>query len=288
MDSIDKKLRYFLKIAELASLSRTAEELDMSQPALSRNLSALEEYVGCALFLRTGRGVELTHAGHSLIQVVRPAYQQIDAVLDELRDGEGLVEGSLTIAAIHTVNYHYATDLLARFVSKYQQVNLSILARSSPEVVYLVEKGKADIGFVYASAVTSRALESTPLFVDEMCLIAGGNSFADDIAVDLAQTDIPLVGFPRPYALRRMLKSAGLDHRVVAEAETINAMLRLCSMGIGGCILPTEIPSSLLTEYGLKKLQLQPPGLHRRVVAIVRHDARPDSLARQLLAMVNS
>lgn len=288
MDGLDRKLRYFLKIADFASLSGAAEDLGLSQPALSRNLASLEGYIGSPLFLRTGRGMDLTNAGRKLIQVAGPAYTQIDGVLAELREREGFVEGSLKIAAIHTISHDYATDLLARFVSKYQQVNLSILARSSPDVVYLVEKGTADIGFVYATAVTSEALESTPLFVDEMCLITSARNFTDTDTVDLAQAAVPLVGFPKPYALRRMLKSAGLDDRVVAEAETINAMLRLCSMDIGGCVLPSQTPSSLLTDYGLKKIPLQPPGLRRRVVAIVRRDAKPNSLAHQLLALIRS
>lgn len=85
-----------------------------------------------------------------------------------------------------------------------------------------------------------------------------------------------------------MLKSAHLDDRVVAEAETINAMLRLCSTGLGGCLLPKQVPSSLLADYGLKKMPLQPPGLRRRVVAIVRKDITPRALSRELLAMIGA
>src|SRR5699024_4082808 len=127
-----------------------------------------------------------------------------------------------------------------------------------------------------------------PSSVDEMCLVARIQDFPDDTAVNLAETTIPLVGYPESYALRRMLRSAGLNNRVVAEAETINAMLRLCSMGIGACILPMRIPTTLLTDYGLKKVDLAPPGLQRRVVTIVRKDAAPNSLARQLLMLASS
>lgn len=288
MDSLDRQLRYFLKIAELSSLSRAADTLDVSQPGLSRNLAALERHLGTPLFLRTGRGVELTHAGRKLTQAASSAYAQIDAAIAELSDEKGETHGSLRIAAVHTVNYYLTSELLTRFVSKHRRVNLSVLARSSPGVVHLVEQGQADIGFVYASAVTSEAVEETPLFVDEMCLIARVHDFADGESVDLAQSNISLIGFPKSYALRRMLKSAGLDNRVVAEAETIDAMLRLCSTGIGACILPAQIPTALLADYGLVKIPLQPPGLRRRVVAIVRHDVIPDSLARQLLAMVHA
>lgn len=285
MDQVDKQVRYFLKIAELSSLSQAAEELQLSQPGLSRNLAALEEHISSPLFTRTGRGVELTSAGQKLFQAAGPAYAQVDATVAELRDSEGVIQGSLRIAAIHTVNYYFVSDLLARFVSKYHQVNLAVLARSSPEVVQLVEKDKADIGFVYASAVHSDRLETTPLFVDEMCLIARPHDFADASAVDVAASGVALIGFPQSYALRRMLKSADLDKNIVAEAETIDAMLRLCASGIGACILPSEIPTPLLADHGLVKRPLQEPGLRRRVVAIVRHDTAQNDPARHLLAM---
>src|SRR3546814_12936211 len=97
------------------------------------------------------------------------------------------------------------------------------MARSSPDVVDLVEKGRADIGFVYDSAVASEILESVTLFDDKMCLIVLREGSAADTEIDLGRDEFPLVGFPEHYALRRMLKSAGLDKLVVAEANTIRS-----------------------------------------------------------------
>jgi len=227
----------------------------------------------------------LTAAGSKLVEAAAPAYAKIDDILIQLRDREGVTQGNLSIAIIHTVSYYFASDLLSRFVGRHKQVNLNVMARSSPEVVDLVEKGKADIGFVYDSAVATDTLESCPLFVDEMCLIGRQRDMPKRMPVDLARTDLPLVGFPEPYALRRMLRSAGLDERVVVVAETVDAMLQLSSTGIGACVLPAKIPETLLRDYGLVKIPLSAPGLQRLVVAIVRRDISEGSLARQLLTM---
>ncbi|MBV2179648.1 MAG: LysR family transcriptional regulator [Castellaniella sp.] len=288
MDCLDRPVRYFLKIAELSSLSRAAEDLGLSQSGLSRTLASLESHLGKPLFLRTGRGMEITEAGRKLAEAAAPAYTMIDDMLAQLRDREGLTQGNLSIAIIHTVSYYFASALLSRFVGKHSQVNLTVLARSSPEVVELVEKGKADIGLVYDSAVASDRLESTPLFMDEMCLIARAQDLPDGVPVDLARSPLTLVGFPEPYALRRMLKSAGLDERVVVVAETVDAMLQLSATGIGACVLPANIPTPLLRDYGLVKAPLQAPGLQRLVVAIVRQDIGTGSLARQLLSMAQT
>ncbi len=285
MDPLDRQLRYFLKIAELSSLSKAAEELDVSQSGLSRQLATIEAFLGQPLFVRTGRGVTLTEAGKKLQQGTEQHYAQIDAALEAARIKEGALEGSLRVATIHTLSHYFASNLLTKFISQHRRVNLSVMARSSPDVVDLVEKGKADIGFVYDSAVASEALRSVTLFDDKMCLIVQKGRYPVDTAINLHDADLTLVAFPEDFALRRMLKSANLDALVVAEANTIDAMLQLVSLGIGGCILPEHTPSRLLDDHGLAKLPLIAPILQRRVVAIVRSTGTVPLLAQQLLEM---
>lgn len=282
MDTPDRQLRYFVRIAELKSLSRAAEDLDQTQSGLSRQLAALEAHVGKPLFVRTGRGVELTEAGARLLEGIQPAYRAIDQALEAVRQREGVTQGSVRLATVHTLSYYFMADVVAQFVSSREHVNLSVMGRSSPEVVTLVESGKADIGFVYDAAVASDALASTPLFDDDMCLIVRDGVAVEDGA-DLGAMALRLVGFPSHYALRKMIHSAGLQPEFVAEAETIDAMLKLVSSGVGACILPSRIPQKLLTDYGLRKVAIGSPVLRRRVVAITLAQRQPLPLVRELL-----
>ncbi|PJM90962.1 LysR family transcriptional regulator [Achromobacter ruhlandii] len=282
MDTPDRQLRYFVRIAELKSLSRAAEDLDQTQSGLSRQLAALEAHVGKPLFVRTGRGVELTEAGARLLQGIQPAYRAIDQALEAVRQREGVTQGSVRLATVHTLSYYFMADVVAQFVSSREHVNLSVMGRSSPEVVTLVESGKADIGFVYDAAVASDALASTPLFDDDMCLIVRDGVAAED-GLDLGAMALRLVGFPSHYALRKMIHSAGLQPEFVAEAETIDAMLKLVSSGVGACILPSRIPQKLLTDYGLRQVAIGSPVLRRRVVAITLAQRQPLPLVRELL-----
>jgi DNA-binding transcriptional LysR family regulator len=267
MDTPDRQLRYFLRIAELKSLSRAAEDLDQTQSGLSRQLAALEAHVGKPLFTRTGRGVELTVAGSRLLEGIQPAYQNIDRVLDAVRQQEGVTHGTVRLATVHTLSYYFMADVVASFVSSHEHVNLSVMGRSSPDVVALVESGKADVGFVYDAAVASDNLTSTPLFDDEMCLIVRRDVPLAD-AVDLGGMPLRLVGFPPHYALRKMIHSAGLQ----------------VSSGVGACILPSRIPEKLLTDYGLRKVGIRSPVLRRRVVAITPAQRQPLPLVAELLA----
>lgn len=266
IESQDRQLRYFLSIAETGSLSRAADLLDQTQSGLSKQLALLETNLGQPLFHRTGRGVELTEAGKRLYDAVRPAFQSIDRAVESTRD-RVIAQGTVRLATVHTLSYYFVADVVARFVSTRPQVNLSILGRSSPEVVALVDSGKADIGFVYDAAVDSGEVRSQPLFDDDMCLIVRRDNPLSG-PVDLRQLALRLVGFPSHYALRRMLHSAGLTPAFAAEAETVDAMLQLVSSGMGDCILPCRIPDTLLAEHALRKLPIASPSLRRRVVAI--------------------
>lgn len=272
METFDKQLRYIIKIAEVKSLSRAAEDFDCTQPALSRQLAALEAHLGCSLFLRTGRGMDLTDSGRNILEKVRPAFATIDAALGNLRD-KAEMQSVLRVATVHTLSYYFIGELVNRFANQHSSVSLSVMGRSSPEVVELVVSGKADIGFVYDTAVTSDKIVSTPLFDDEMCLVVPpGCELVDD--VDLTQDMPRLIGFPSHYALRRMIHRSGLNPRIVAEAETIDAMLEMVASGTGACILPSRMPDRLLAQYGLRKLRISTPCMTRRVVVIEHADRR--------------
>ncbi|AUT44611.1 LysR family transcriptional regulator [Achromobacter sp. AONIH1] len=284
METMDRQLRYFICIAELGSLSRAADALDQTQSGLSRQLATLEARIGQPLFLRTGRGVELTEAGKLLYDATQPAYRGIDLAVERMRH-QGVTQGTLRLAAVHTLSYYYTADLVAGFVSAHPSVNLSIMGRSSPEVVALVESGKADLGLVYDSAVDSGTLESCPLFDDDMALIVRHDSALSG-PQDLAALSLRLVGFPPHYALRRMIQSAGLQPDFAAEAETIDAMLRLVSSGVGDCILPARIPDKLLDDYGLRKLPVTRPLLRRRVVAVTQAGKPRTPLLKEFLSRV--
>jgi LysR family transcriptional regulator, transcription activator of glutamate synthase operon len=282
MENLDRQVRYFIKIAELKSLSRAADSLDLTQSGLSRQLATLEACLGKSLFSRTGRGVELTDAGRILLEAAKSGYSVIDRALETVREKEGVTQGNVRLATVHTLSYYFTADVIATFVGARPHVNLSLMGRSSPEVVELVESGRADIGFVYDSAVASPDLTSIPLFEDEMCLIMREGEVCAD-GVDLTVAPPKFVGFPQNYALRKMLEGGGLHPQFAAEAETVDAMLRLVSSGVGTCILPSRMPDGIIKDYGLKKVRIAKPIMRRRVVAIVRADKHPTGLIKQLL-----
>ena len=216
--NVDHQMRLLVEIANYKSLSGAAEALSLTQSGLSRQLASLESFIGQPLFVRHGRGVEPTEAGQKLLEAARSAYQLIDSTVVQLRDQHGVTAGSLNVATIHTLSYYFMANVIARFMAQRPNANVSLLGRSSPGVVELVEAGRAEIGFVYDSAVASDELEITPLFEEEMCFVVHENSrFAALSAISLNEETPPLVVFPAAYALRRMLHTRTFDATVAAS-----------------------------------------------------------------------
>ncbi|MCC6868449.1 MAG: LysR family transcriptional regulator [Burkholderiales bacterium] len=285
---LDQRIRYFLTIAETGSLSEAAERLGVSQSGLSRQLKQLEDHLGRPLFTRTGRGVVLNDTGKRLEATARPAFAAIDQAVDLLRTEFGLVQGSIRIAMVHTLSLYFLPQLLAQFRHTYPAVNTYILGRGSPEVVNLVASGKVDLGFVYDVAVTIDGLDVERLFEERMCLVHHRDTPVDVPAHDGPPWTMPLITFPKNYALRQMLHRARLDRHVVAEVETVDAMLRLVSCKLGVCVLPDLIPDSEFDSLKLRYEAIGLPDLRRWVVGIRRADAIPSAAASHLMDLARA
>jgi LysR family cyn operon transcriptional activator len=280
---LDHQLRLFVEIAKCGSLSAAADALSLTQSGLSRQLASLESALGQALFVRNGRGVSPTEAGQKLLEAAGSAYQLIDSTLTQLRDQHGVTEGTLNVAAIHTLTYYFMAEVAAKFMAQRPSAGVALLGRSSTGVVELVEAGRAEIGFVYDSAVASEALDITPLFEEEMSFVVHESSpFARLAGISLDAQTPPLVVFPAGYALRRMLHTRSFNASVAAEVETVDAMLKLVSLTNGHCILPNLIPEKLLSEYQLTRVPIDAPLMRRRIVAITRR-GRPLSAMTSLM-----
>ncbi|PZP59599.1 MAG: LysR family transcriptional regulator [Azospira oryzae] len=127
-----RQLRVFESVARHLSFSRAAEELFLSQPAVSMQIKQLESLVGLPLFEQIGKKIYLTEAGKEVFHYSRAVAQQLSDMEHALNELKGLERGRLSIAVVSTANF-FAPQLLARFVQQHPgvQVSLSVVNRET-------------------------------------------------------------------------------------------------------------------------------------------------------------
>lgn len=165
-------LRTFYQVARLQSFTRAAEELALSQSAVSRHIEALEQQVGMELFARGGRGgATLTEAGSRLLDYAeRLLHLSAEATraLAELRD---LESGRLSIGASTTAGHYLLGPVLAAYHDRYPGIDLQLQVRDSQSVLRLVEEGRVDLGLL-PHQPTPPGVATEACLADELLLVA--------------------------------------------------------------------------------------------------------------------
>ncbi|MFL9888631.1 LysR family transcriptional regulator [Paraburkholderia agricolaris] len=266
--SRDHQLRLFIAVAKVNSLREAAEILGATQPALSKQIRALELTLGEALFLRHGRGMQLTPAGHALLLKVEPLFNSLDTMFDDsaYQTKHG---GTLRIAAVQTLVAWFIPELSRQLFAAYPDIRLTIHCDSSANVVESVERGKCDVGFVYETAVDGPDMTSEPLFEERLALYTrADNDAGADKLLNLAA--LKLILPPKPYALRRIVERVlGYGVQPYIECDSLELSLRLVLICDGVTVLPDGMPRDMVEDRGLRRepLTAVPP---RRLVALSR------------------
>lgn len=162
------QLRYFLKVAERGNFTRAAEELMISQPALSRSIQKLEEELGQPVFERKTRSVLLTDAG-TLLQA---RAQQILSIVEDTKseitdDGQC---GRVRVGAIPTIAPYFLPEVLQRFSTKFPKANLIVQENTTDVLLKSCTQGEIDLA-ILVLPVPAKYLEVEELFEEELLLV---------------------------------------------------------------------------------------------------------------------
>jgi DNA-binding transcriptional LysR family regulator len=282
-------LRAFIAIADLGTFSAAAERLHLTQPAVSKRVSALESELGHPLFDRIGRQVSLTEAGRALL----PRAQQIIAAMEESRrvlsSLSDRVEGRLTFGTSHHIGLHHLPPVLRAYAAQYPQVELELRFMESEEACAAVAQGELELALA-TLPMTAHA----PLVMDTLW---------DDPLAFAAAPDHPLAQERKPTiktlaAWPAVLPSRGTVTRELAEAlfaersatlvtklstNYLETIKMLVSVGLGWSVLP-----QIMLDKDVIPLQISTGRLTRRL-GVVRHTGRTLSNAgRAMLGVLDT
>jgi LysR family nitrogen assimilation transcriptional regulator len=266
-----KQLAYFVHVAETGSFTRAAAVLRVAQPALSRQVRALEVELRQVLLDRNGRGVTPTEAGKRMLAHARGILQQVQRAREDLEDQRGAASGRFAVALPPSIGRTLTAALVAAFRQQLPRAQLSVVEGLSAYALEWLAMGRVDCAVVY-NATPSPAIDLQPVLDEPLFLVSARASqsrrspAAAATSVSLAElADKPLVVPSRPHSMRMLLESAlaaqGRRVHVAMEIESIPAILELASQGVGHAVLAAHAVRGSAHAGQLSLRPIGPPAL---------------------------
>lgn len=255
--------RVFYTVAKCGSLTRAAEELYISQPAVSRSIKQLETQLGVSLFTRTHRGMQLSAQGGQLIfEAVENALHLLGEAENRIAEQNACATGSIRIGASDTIFEYFLADKIVEFHEKCPAVKIDLQADVTPLTIEKLKADKIDVAFV-----------NLPIPSDPDLQLYGNCMRLNDIFVTSAKfveltngvqalstlKKYPLVLMDKNTVARRSLdnffNSLGLDMQPSIEVGSWDLMKRLVASGMGVGVIPREYATKLLQDNTLFEIQ---------------------------------
>ena len=236
-----RQLQVFEKVASHLNYSRAAEELYLSQPAVSMQIKQIEGHIGLPLFEQMGKKIFLTDAGRELFPYARNIAQQLDELESVFDEMKGLGRGRLTLSVVNTANY-FTPQLLAKFCQRHPNINVNLHVANRDAVLKQLADNCTDM------AITGQPPKDLDLSAE---------SFLDNPLVVIASPAHPLaalthikftqlaretflsreIGSGTRSAMERVFAKHGVQPRISMEMETNEAIKQAVQAGMGLGIL---------------------------------------------------
>ncbi|MEX2047143.1 MAG: LysR family transcriptional regulator [Chloroflexota bacterium] len=271
-------LESFVEVARTGSVSRAAEALFVTQPAVTARLKSLESELGVELFVRSARGMTLTDAGRAFLPYAQRTLGLVTEgrqVIADLREG---ATGELVIGAAPAVSTYLLPAILKAFRSRYPNVRLGVKTGHTEEVLEMVLRQDVNVGL--GRPVRHPEVELIPVFEDEMLLVVSRrHPFATRTRVRMDElASERLILFDRTSSYHELtsalFREAGVVPVSVMELDNVEAAKKMVQQGLGVALLPRMALAAELRSRSLRPVRLigaQP--VRRPIVALRRRDA---------------
>ncbi|MBB3059525.1 LysR family transcriptional regulator [Microbulbifer rhizosphaerae] len=280
-------LKAFLATAEQGSVSEAAEQLHLTQPAVSKRLAALEQQLGTPLFDRIGRKLQLTDAGRALLPRARHILNEVSEAERELRALGTDVGGSLRIATSHHVGLHHLPPVLKEFSTLYPEVALDINFVDSEQAYEALMAGEYELAVVTLALKEYPSLEAHVIWPDPCVVVAApDHPLAQMPTLDLSDLAcypaiLPDLNTYTGRLIKREFDAQGLKLTAKLATNFLETIKMMAGVGLGWSVLPRTLVDDSLAILPVEKLHIV------RNLGVISHRARTLSNAanalRQLL-----
>lgn len=273
------QLYYFRAVARTQHVTQAAEELGLTQPALSRALGRLEREVGATLFDHRGRSVRLNRYGRAFLAHVERALGALETGRRELSDLADREAGVIAFGFAHALGTRVVPDLVASFREAHPRARFQLKQNASHIILNELERGAVDLALVSPVPPTSERITAVEVASEELFLVVPrDHRFAKRRSVRLAELrDDTFVCLHEGYALRTLTDEycarAGFSPAIAFEGEEIATLRGLVAVGLGVAILPA---STVPIESAPAQIAISEP-ICRRSIGLLWESARYQS-----------
>jgi DNA-binding transcriptional LysR family regulator len=263
----DRRLQVFHTVARLLSFTKAAEELHMTQPAVTFQVRQLEEQFNTRLFDRTHNRISLTDAGRRVYECAEKIFELYAEMDNSVRELTGDISGVLILGASTTIAEYMLPVLLGDFKKSHPDVTIRLKVANTDGIVSMVENNAIDLGVVEAP-VNNKNLVVEECRTDELVLIVPpGHELAKEESVPIQRlTDYPFIcreeGSGTREVMIESMQAAGVsngDLNLAMELGSLEAIKGAVEAGMGVSILSKATLSKELKLGSLVAVSLDPP-----------------------------
>lgn len=232
-----RQLKVFERVARRLSFTRAAEELFLTQPAVSMQIKQFEDAIGLPLFERLGKKIYLTQAGEELYQLSRTIARELDEAEQIIEELKGTESGRLNVSVANTVHY-FAIRLLAEFCRRHPKVRVSFKVTNRKGLLQNLEDNEADL-LLMGQPPDSQDLVAESFLTNPLVIIAPpGHPLAGQKNIDLREFThetfiMREIGSGTRNSVERFLAERGVHLTVSMEMNTNGAIKQGVEEGLG-------------------------------------------------------
>ncbi len=260
-----RRLKYFVKIVDIGSLTQAAEVLHIAQPALSQQVATLEGEMDQQLLIRTKRGVTPTDAGKVLYTHARNILRQCEQAQMAVHNSGNILSGQVSIGlAPGTAASSLVMPLLREIRETWPDILVYLHENSGQALNEKVINGQLDMALLY-DRTPEKGLSSQPLMQEELYLV--GTGVSPGVQIDLSEVAGMNLYLPRDYsAVRQRVDEAfslrRLSAHIIGEIESLSTLSAAISSGMGVSVLPESAARSLTAPINGWMAKIISPSLH--------------------------
>ena len=258
--------RVFYMVAKCGSLTRAAEELYISQPAVSQAIKQLENQLGTPLFNRTHRGMELSAQGGEIIyEAVEKALQMLDGAEERLSELKNSATGTIRIGASETIFQYCLADKIIEYHKLYPAVKFELISDVSPKTIEQLKTDRCDVGFLNFPIPEDEGIVVRQTITLLNDVFIGGKGFerfrGRQVPLWELQKEPLLLMEPHTVArsaVDHFCTSLGIRFRPAIEVDSWGFMKKLVAEGMGiGCI-PREYMQPEAGDGSIFEIEVSP------------------------------